>query len=163
LKKIHYNWQQIESACLDIAKQMNSDNYLPDYIVGIGRGGLVPATLLSHYIGVPMQSLDISLRDSGETTSNCGMAEDAYYGKKILIVDDINDQGTTIAWIKKDWESLCCPEDTNWSFAWTDKVRFATLHTNLASNETVNYSFWEINKAEEDCWIVYPWEEFWKC
>ena len=162
MKKVYFTWSQIESACLDITKQMVSDDYRPDYIVGIGRGGLVPALLLSHYMGIPMKSLDVSLRDNGDVTSNCGMAEDAYYGKKILVVDDINDQGATIAWIKNDWESLCCPGDVNWAFAWSDKVRFATLHNNLSSKETVDYSFWEINKAEEDCWIVYPWEEFWK-
>jgi hypothetical protein len=32
----------------------------------------------------------------------------------------------------------------------------------MASKETVDYSVWEVNKAEEDCWLVYPWEEFWK-
>jgi hypothetical protein len=25
----------------------------------------------------------------------------------------------------------------------------------------IDYSVWTVNKAEEDCWLVYPWEEFW--
>jgi hypothetical protein len=36
------------------------------------------------------------------------------------------------------------------------------LTDNQASNESVDYSCWEVNKAEEDCWLVYPWEDFWK-
>ena len=105
MKKIHYTWQQVEGACLDIARQMSVHNWRPDYVVGIGRGGLVPANLLSQYTGIKMNSLDISLRDGGDTVSNCGMAEDAFEGKRILIVDDINDQGSTVNWIKQDWES----------------------------------------------------------
>ena len=171
MKKIYYNWQQIEGACLDLSRQMAKDNWRPDYVVGIGRGGLIPATLLSHYMNVPMQTLDVSLRDGGSTVSNCGMSEDAYgYNavnegdqvcKNILVVDDINDQGSTIAWIKQDWQSSCLPNDARWEHVWGQNVRFATLTNNLASKESVDYSVWEVNKAEEDYWLVYPWEEFW--
>jgi len=172
MKKVYYTWQQVEGACLDIARQINNSNWKPDYIVGITRGGLVPAVLLSQYLEVPMKSLDVSLRDGGDTVTNCGMAEDAYgfnsaekdsdpLCKNILVVDDINDQGSTIAWIKQDWQSACLPNDARWEHVWGQNVRFATLTNNLASKETVDYSVWEVNKAEEDCWLVYPWEDFW--
>ena len=162
MKKIYYTWQQVEGACLDLARQIYTSNWRPDYIVGIGRGGLIPANLLSQYTGVKMCSLDISLRDGGDTVSNCGMADDAYDGKNILVVDDINDQGSTIAWIKQDWRSSALPSHIRWdNDIWHKTVRFATLTNNLASKEEVDYSVWEVNKAEEDCWLVYPWEDFW--
>lgn len=192
MKKIYYTWSQIEGACLEIARQMSLTGWRPDYIVGISRGGLIPATLLSHYVGVPLKPLQVSLRDGGECVSDCGMAEDALgfpkqerfvadsedvgavldaasslleegeNFKNILVVDDINDSGATIAWIKKDWPSVCLPNDPDWEHVWGNNVRFATLTNNLASAETVDYSVWEVNKAEEDCWLVYPWEEYWK-
>lgn len=161
MNKIYYSWSEVEGAVLDIARQMSADNWKPDYIVGITRGGLVPANLLSQYTGVPMKSLDVSLRDGGDTVSNCSMSEDAYEGKNILVVDDINDQGSTIAWIKQDWESSCLPNETQWRNVWGQNVRFATLTNNLSSKEDVDYSVWEVNKAEKDCWLVYPWEDFW--
>ena len=162
MKKIYYTWPQVEGACLELARQLNADNWKPDYIVGIGRGGLIPANLLSQYTGIKMSSLDISLRDGGDTVSNCGMAEDAYDGKNILVVDDINDQGSTIAWIKKDWRDSALPSAIRWDIdIWHKSVRFATLTNNLASREEVDYSVWRVNKAEEDCWLVYPWEDFW--
>ena len=38
-------------------------------------------------------------------------------------------------------------------------VRFATLTNNDASEfDDVRYTCHEINKAEEDVWLVYPWE-----
>jgi len=162
MKKVYYNWAQVEGACLDLSRQLVQDKWLPKYIVGISRGGLVPATLLSHYMHVPMQTLDVSLRDGGSTVSNFGMAEDAYNGVEILVVDDINDQGSTIAWIKNDWQSGALPDDPKWANIWGRNVRFATLTNNLASKEDVDYTYWEVNKAEKDCWLVYPWEEFWK-
>ena len=161
MKKIYYTWQQVEGACLELARQITASDWRPDYIVGIGRGGLIPANLLSQYTGIKMCSLDISLRDGGDTVSNLSMAEDAYNGKNILIVDDINDQGSTIAWIKQDWRSGCLPDQSAWNKTWGHNVRFATLTNNLASKESVDYSVWEVNKVDEDCWLVYPWEEFW--
>ena len=171
MKKVYYTWKQIEGACLDIARQMQQDDWTPDYIVGITRGGAIPAVLLSQYLNVPMNALKVSLRDLSDTESNTWMAEDAYgYNgdigeqvcKNILVVDDINDTGATIAWIKEDWQSSCLPNDARWECVWGHNVRFATLTNNMASKETVDYSVWEVNKAEEDCWLVYPWEDFWR-
>jgi hypoxanthine phosphoribosyltransferase len=191
MKKIYYSWSQIEGAVLDIARQIQKDHWRPDYIVGITRGGAIPAVLLSQYLNVPMHPLEVSLRDGGQCVSDCEMAEDALgYPKQepivtdendiasvldaasslleegsnfknILVVDDINDSGSTIEWIKKDWQSSCLPYDTDWPNVWNNNVRFAVLTNNMASKETVNYYCWEVNKAEEDCWLVYPWEEFW--
>jgi xanthine phosphoribosyltransferase len=162
MKKIYYTWQQVEGACLDLCRQMVQDKWYPDYIVGISRGGLVPANLISQYLDIPMATLMVSLRDGGIKVSDCGMSEDAYNGQNILVVDDINDQGSTIAWIKQDWQSSCLPGETQWQKVWGQNVRFATLTNNLDSKEDVDYAYWEVNKAEEDCWLVYPWEEFWK-
>jgi hypoxanthine phosphoribosyltransferase len=47
IKKHYYSWRDVERACLSIALQMYNDNWKPDYIVGITRGGNVPATILS--------------------------------------------------------------------------------------------------------------------
>jgi len=165
MKKIYYNWKQVQGACIELARQLQQDNWKPDYIVGITRGGAVPAILLSQYLGIPMRPLQVSLRDGQGCVSDLGMAEDAYgvdeAAKNILIVDDINDQGSTITWIKQDWPSGCFPDDAVWNSVWGNNVRFAVLTHNLASQADVDYYAWEVNKAEDDCWLVYPWEDFW--
>ena len=50
-KKVYYSWQEIEDMTSDIAQQIAVDNdgFKPDYVVGLTRGGLIPATMLSHY------------------------------------------------------------------------------------------------------------------
>jgi hypothetical protein len=51
-------------------------------------------------------------------------------------------------------------EHDAWNAVWGNNVRFATLTDNGASNSEVpvSYTCHEINKAEEDLWLVYPWE-----
>jgi len=165
-KKVYYTDEQIDGMIHDIIRQMIQDKWRPDYIVGINRGGLVPALKLSHYLGVPMETLSVSLRDGGQTESNCWMAEDAYgymdSPKRILVVDDINDTGATLEWIKKDWTTSCAVNNERWEYVWNESTRFAVLVDNDSSPFEVNYAAETINKAEDDVWIVFPWEEWWK-
>jgi hypoxanthine phosphoribosyltransferase len=165
IKKHYYSWQDIETMCTSIVNQMYTDNWRPDYIVGLTRGGNVPATIISNMTGIRCEALKVSLRDDdSESESNCWMAEDAFgYNKEpmnILIVDDINDTGATFNWITKDWQAGCLPGDDKWQSVWNNNVRFATLTDNLASEFTEHcaYTCHEINKSEEDVWLVYPWE-----
>ena len=163
MNKLIIKNKQFKNLVANICKQIGAGGWRPDYIVGLTRGGLLPAVMISHYLDIPMQSLDISLRDGGNTVSNLGMAEDAYEGKNILVVDDINDQGTTINWIMKDWPSGCFPDDERWERIWGNNVRFAVVVDNMSSQCSIGMSYWgmEVNKAEDDVWIEFPYEEWW--
>jgi hypoxanthine phosphoribosyltransferase len=168
----------VATICRDIAKS----GWRPDYIVGITRGGAIPAVMLSHYFNVPMRPLQVSLRDGGDCVSDLGMAEDAYgyvniedrefndgessnvlSRKNILVVDDINDQGNTVNWILNDWPSGCMPNDKSWETVWNNNVKFAVLFDNLASKASIKMDFAgeEIDKSVNDVWIEFPYEEWW--
>ena len=160
----HYiSWAQLEGYCIDIALQLFKDNWKPDIIVGITRGGATPAVMLSHMLGVKMVGLDVSLYDSEHGPEhNCWLAEDAAAGKKILIVDDINDRGTTINWIKDDWDSAV--SGIEHKIEWGFSTRIAVIVDNESSKAeiTPQYCGMTVNKANEDVWLVFPYEEFWK-
>jgi xanthine phosphoribosyltransferase len=180
MKKLYVDDQKIREYVNKISYQMYKDAWRPDYIVGLTRGGLVPAVYMSHMLDIPMETLKVALRDGEGGESNCWMAEDAFgyipastvprpegepasepaLRKNILILDDINDTGATLDWIIKDWQSSSLPNDPAWADVWGNNVRFAVLFDNLSSNFslTVNYAAEVINKVEEDVWIVYPWE-----
>ena len=110
-----------------------------------------------------MHALDVRFRDTDPQydgpESNLWMAEDALAdGKKILIIDDINDTGKTLSWIREDWVASMGGASYNAS-AWGDTVRTACLVDNQASGfDGMDYTALEINKMEEDVWVVFPWE-----
>ena len=124
IDKLYINWNDVDHMVDDLINQMFADNWKPDYIVGITRGGLTPAIMMSHKTGIKMFTLDVRLRDGGPgiptLESNTWMAQDAMAGKKILLVDDINDTGETIKWIKNDWQ----------------KSLIAVSYTHLRAHET---------------------------
>ena len=52
--------------------------------------------------------------------------------KKVLIVDDINDSGATINWVKADWENTIQNKiqddiDYVWDSIWNKSTKFAVL------------------------------------
>ncbi len=179
--KIYVDYKDVEGWVATIGREILLNEWKPDYIVGLTRGGLLPATLLSQYLNVPMHSLDVSLREFGqEAESNLWMAEDAYgyidkekreteeiasdpeLRKNILIVDDINDTGATLAWVQHDWTSGCLPDDKAWDEIWGHNVRTAVMVNNESSDwDNIDYEGLIINKAEDDQWVVFPWEDWW--
>ena len=165
MKKIYYTDRQIQGWVHDIVRAMNQDHWRPDYVVGLTRGGLVPANLISQYLDVPMETLKVSLRDSDTgPESKLWMAEDAFnQTHEILIVDDINDSGATLNWIRSDWQENCLPDNAEWiDKIWNHNVRFAVLVNNEASEfKDVDYTGISINKLEDPAWIVFPWESWW--
>ena len=166
MKRIYLSWQDIGNHTKEILRHLHRDAWQPDYVVGLTRGGLVPANLISQYLEVPMHALKVSLRDGGDndTESNLWMAEDAFNGKRILIVDDINDSGATLDWIQEDWCSGCFPDDPRWNTIWGNTVRVAVLVDNDTSHTGMPISYYsmDINKEADPCWIVFPWEDWWK-
>ena len=193
MNKLIINNQQLNGLVSKICRDIILSGWRPDYIVGLTRGGLVPAVMISHYLNVPMYGLSVSLRDNNMAPeSNLWMAEDALGPnsrerfvenpvdvagileaasdllengtyKEILIVDDINDTGATFNWIMKDWPSGCFPNDPSWSEVWNNNVKFAVLVDNLSSQCEVkmDYVGMEVNKAENNVWVDFPWEDWW--
>jgi hypoxanthine phosphoribosyltransferase len=165
MKKVYVSWHDVQQQVQELIRQMCLDKWTPDYVVGITRGGLTPANLISQYLDCPMETLKVRLRDGAadECESNFWMAEDAFNGKNILIVDDINDSGTTLNWIKRDWEGNCFEHDEQWDFVWGKSTRVATLYDNQASQSQLvpSYAAETINKLDDPQWIVFPWEEWW--
>ena len=176
MKKIYHTWQDVERQTQEILRQIQTSDWRPDYVVGLTRGGLVPANLISQYLECRMETLKVSLRDGDQCETNCWMAEDAFgydsngdtpsedNRKRILIVDDINDSGATLNWIRQDWMSSCFATSPVWESIWGHNVRVACLYDNESSHSEldVQYSAVTINKAAEDAWIVFPWEDWWR-
>ena len=64
MKKIFVTWDDVQRQTTEILRRMQLENWKPDYIVGITRGGLTLSNLLSQYLDVTMYTLDVRLRDA---------------------------------------------------------------------------------------------------
>ena len=125
VKKVFISWEDIELDVQKIVAQVSN----VDYVVGIPRGGLIIAVMISHRLGVKHMTIDHL-----EKLEEFGLDIDK---KKILVVDDISDSGQTLKrFIKQGYTTA------------TLDVR----HTTVAIPE--HYANW-IDNAD---WIVYPWE-----
>jgi len=133
-----------------LAQRLESDRWQPDYIVGIGRGGLVPAAYLSHRTGIAMLSVDHSSGEAGFADELLvKLAAKSKDGRRILIVDDINDSGSTIAHLRTSIEA---------HGGASDEVRVAVLINNVRSRAAAEYAAEEIDRRDDKRWFVFPWE-----
>jgi hypoxanthine phosphoribosyltransferase len=77
-----YNWRQIDTFVNNIADQIKRSGNVYKVLFGIPRGGLIPATILSHILEIPI----VTTFDTLWTKSM----------KDVLVVDDIVDSGETL-------------------------------------------------------------------
>jgi hypoxanthine phosphoribosyltransferase len=133
-----------------VAQRIEADAWRPDFLVGIGRGGLVPAAYLSHRTGIPMLSVDHSSGESGFADELLAkLAAKMRGGFNLLIVDDINDSGTTIAFLR---DAIAAHGGI------ADRLRVAVLINNIRSRARADYWSEAIDRAADKRWFVFPWE-----
>jgi len=89
--KVFLSWDDIEEQVNKLAGQINRMEKKPFYLYGVPRGGLIPATWLSHKTGIKYQQINSSQISKVADLSH------------VLIVDDICDSGETIQKLKEDF------------------------------------------------------------
>jgi uncharacterized protein len=141
-----------------IVDQMENDNWKPDYIVGVARGGLIPAVMLSQHFKIPLHVLQVSFRDNQDPREMASGAKLPYTQGNILIVDDINDSGKTLNYINViNWEltgvfSASLP---------LHNIKYAVLLNKTSSDfPLVTYKGQELSDFPDTTWHVFPWEHW---
>ncbi len=135
---INYPWNKIDDLVQEIKNR--SSNFKPTHIVGIARGGLIPAVMLSHQLNLPMETLGVSFRDNKATHhTKFKPIDDARY----LIVDDINDSGTTFKVVSDIFRNR--------------RLIFATAALINKEKSDFSVDFYGEMFYYDD-WINFPWE-----
>ena len=133
-----------------LAAQVRGDDERPDYVIGIGRGGLTPAVYISHELQVPMLSIDHSAKVPGFADELLAkVAAMTAQGTRVLFVDDINDSGGTINYLRGFLADNGCD---------VSHMRFAVLLNNVGSGARVDYAVETIDRSTDKRWFVFPWE-----
>ena len=118
-----------------------------DLIVGIKRGGIVPALHLSHELERPMEVITWQTRDGQCQEHNKEIKDSILDGKHVVFVDDINDTGTTVEQLRTAYGYDIC-ENPN--------ITFATLVEKVDSRTRVDVT---ALRLDDPRWVVMPWEK----
>ena len=151
MKVIYYSWEESIQDLHELVRQMTVDRFSPQVIVGISRGGLPPAVMLSAYFDIPLKPLKSSLRHFPQWEEYMPRPTD----REILIVDDICDSGATFTRIREDILR-------NTKVKEGPVVRFASLYSNADQDFTPDYYVRELNQNQQQVWIEFPWKVWWK-
>lgn len=93
-------------------KQKLDDLDLPaiDLVIGIARGGIVPASLVAYKLGCELEFVRLNYRDDdnnplyAQPIFENNIPINSYRGKKILLVDDVGVSGKTLNQAKQLFE-----------------------------------------------------------
>ena len=140
-------WNQIYDMLIYQSEKIRQNGYQPDVIVGVARGGLVPARILTDLLEIPeIASLRVEFyvdiaQPSIEPILKQGLTA-SITGKKTLLVDDISDTGQSLKLAKNHLAEQGAKE-----------VKIATLYSKKTTATKPDYL-----EKETDRWVVFPWE-----
>jgi adenine/guanine phosphoribosyltransferase-like PRPP-binding protein len=146
-EKIVCSWEDFDQHITNIERQLLTDDWTPDYIVGVKRGGLIPAIALSHRFNKPLIMMSCQLRDSTDNNVRLYEVNELNKNSNILIVDDICDSGKTFHSILDELRIH------GFKFA-----RTCALFFNVSQNFCVHYKSINIDRTKDKRWIFFPWE-----
>jgi len=93
-QKVYLSWKKYIESLNKIINHFQNSNEKFDIIVGLTRGGLIPAVYLSHALDTPMIAFNPhSLHADGTPRENIVLPISPSVIRKILIVDETSDTG----------------------------------------------------------------------
>ncbi|UCE28660.1 MAG: phosphoribosyltransferase [Candidatus Bathyarchaeota archaeon] len=140
-------WEQVYEMLLSLASKIRKDQFQPDVILGISRGGWPPARVLSDLLENPELA-------NAKTEFYMGVAETkgeptitqpvsvSVRDKKVLVVDEIADTGKSLRLMRLHLKEQGAT-----------KIRIATIYYKPWSVVTPDYY-----ERESSAWVVFPWE-----
>jgi len=142
------SWNRFHALARRLAHLIRASGFRPDMIVAIGRGGYMPARILSDFLDVlDLTSFKIehyhATRKDRRAVVRYPLNADLG-GRRVLLVDDVSDSGDTFA-LALDHLAACGPPA---------EVRSAALHHKVVSPYVPDYYAQKVVKWR---WIIYPW------
>ncbi len=147
MEREYLHWSKVDEAIWTLADYVRKD-YTVDIIVGIARGGLIPAVRMSHIMDdVLMRVMDVkfytNIEEHTEIPEITVPLTEPVEGKNVLIVDDVADTGKTLKVVKEDMEKKGAKE-----------ARIAVIAKKPQSIIDPDYYIFQTDR-----WIIFPWEK----
>jgi len=157
MEKRHFSYQEIHKTAKSMALRVQECGFEPDVIVAIGTGGFIPSILIRTFLRKPILAVGIAYYDANDKPAGnprkvqwIEEAERKLSGKKILLVDEVDDSRTTLEY--------CIRELMNHHPA---EIAVAVIHNkNKLKRGTIpsEVAHYIVGEELPDVWIVYPWD-----
>tara|TARA_R110000744_G_scaffold202427_1_gene321323 strand:- start:749 stop:1201 length:453 start_codon:yes stop_codon:yes gene_type:complete len=150
MEKINVSFDEINFYARTIADRLKEEGIT--HVVGLARGGLIPATIMSYVLDVPLLSYAISSYENTTKTDKFKVHQFVHFNDlkslkeadpHVLVVDDICDTGETMQYI---WSKLTLANI---------KAKCTTIFTKEKHKEFLHHYGLVVS---DDKWIVFPWE-----
>ena len=140
-------WNQIYAMLLSQAEQIRQSGFKPSVIVGVKRGGWVPARVLSDLLEIPQLvtvgvEFYVSVAETRKEPVLTQHVSADVAGKNALLVDDVADTGKSLQFASQHLRQQGARD-----------IRTATLYCKPFSVIKPEYYGKETRR-----WVVFPWD-----
>lgn len=142
------SWNQIYRLLLKLAEAVRKSGFEPDLIVGVSRGGWIPARIMSDLLETPKLAnvtaeFYVGVAETKREPTITQPVSLPVKGAKVLVVDDVADTGESLKVVNSHLKNQGASE-----------IKIATIY----------YKPWSVivphcYEKETRCWIVFPWEQ----
>jgi hypoxanthine phosphoribosyltransferase len=156
LPRIKLSWATTEQMIDILAAFVQPHAYT--HVIGVARGGLTPAVMLSHRLKLPMhivtaKGYDDKMRKLDKIEFDIAgnvsrILSNNGFGTKPIVIDDIFDSGRTYDTLRQVYPKI--PNSR-------DPLHYACL---VAKAHTSSLSFMHhhVMRVPPDTWVEFPWE-----
>lgn len=157
MEKRFFSYQDIHRTAKRMAERVAELGFTPDVIVAIGSGGFIPARIMRTFLGKPILAVGIAYYDVNDKPTDFPRkvqwveeAQRQLSGKKILLVDEVDDSRVTLEY--------CVTELLRHNPA---EIAVAVLHNKEKEKRGTippQVKHYIAGENIPDVWIVYPWD-----
>jgi uncharacterized protein len=157
IEKRYVSYTEIPRTVAALAEAIQASGFDPDVTVAIGTGGFIPARILKTFlkkpiltVGVKLYGDDNQMGEGPEKVQWIDEVERKLKGKKVLLIDEVDDSRTTLAYCLRELLGHQPAEIGVAVLHCKDKPKHAQFPEEVRR-------YW-VGQHLEDIWVVYPWD-----
>lgn len=158
VQKRYFSYNEIHRTVSALAREIQASGFDPDLTVAIGTGGFIPARILKTFLKKPILTVGVKLyhddtNQRGEGPKKVQWIDEVerkLQGKKVLLIDEVDDTRTTLAYCLNELLGQGPAEIGVAVLHCKDKPKAASFPPQLTH-------YW-VGQHLHDIWVVYPWD-----
>jgi hypoxanthine phosphoribosyltransferase len=157
IAKRYFSYNEIHRTVASLARTIHASGFEPDVTVAIGTGGFIPARILKTFLKKPILTVGVKLYNDAnqmgegpEKVQWIDEVERKLRGKRVLLIDEVDDSRTTLAYCLRELLGHHPAEIGVAVLHCKDKVKSDQFPAEVKR-------YW-VGQHLKDIWVVYPWD-----